>query len=390
MSVTGLPIPRAEVVGSLLQPSQLLQARQAFDDGSLSAEELRETEDAAVLAAINLQESAGLDILTDGEMRRRAWSDTVRHFENIVPRKVRRAYPRNPGADGGADPRTHPFGSEGPAASAAAAPARGEGFPTVSGRIALMQNSSLGAEFRFLVSHARIRAKYTMAAPSYHRRYWSDDLRAESGYGSCEEYLEDVRDALRGVAERLVADGCTYIQLDAPNYGTLCDQRNVEWHRQRGHDTQRELAFDAALDSSTLSGLPVTSALHICRGNLPGGAWHSSGGYAAIAEAMFPNLGVDVVLLEYDSDRAGDFRPIHLLKSGTVVVLGLLTTKYGALESNHDIEARIRDASTYRPIEEMALSTQCGFASAANAPMSFDEQRAKLEQVTSVARRVWR
>jgi 5-methyltetrahydropteroyltriglutamate--homocysteine methyltransferase len=356
----------------------------------LPAEELREAEDAAVLAAIDLQEAAGLDVLTDGEMRRRSWSDTVNHFENIVPRNVRRGYPPNPSADGRADPRPRPFGSHGLAASAAMAPARGDGFPTVSGRVALKQDSALGTEFSFLASHARTRAKYTMAAPSYHRRYWSDDLRSESGYGSCEEFLEDVRGALRAVAERLVADGCTYIQLDAPNYGTLCDQRNVEWHRQQGHDTERDLAFDAALDSSTLKGLPVTSALHICRGNLPGGAWHSSGGYAAIAGAMFPNLDVDVALLEYDSDRAGDFRPIRLLKSGTVVVLGLLTTKNGELESKRDIEARIRDASACRPIGELALSTQCGFASAANAPMSSDEQRAKLEQVASVARQVWR
>jgi 5-methyltetrahydropteroyltriglutamate--homocysteine methyltransferase len=188
-------VPRAEVVGSLLQPSALLQAREAYDDGSLSAAELHSAEDAAVVAAVDLQEAAGVDVLADGEMRRRSWSDTVNHLENIALRNARRGYPRNPGTDAGPPPR--PSGGQVPDASAAAAPQHGNGFPTVSGRVTLKKDSTLGAEFAFLAARARTRAKYTMAAPSYHRRYWSDDLRSESGYGSCEEFLEDVRDALR-------------------------------------------------------------------------------------------------------------------------------------------------------------------------------------------------
>ena len=147
---------------------------------------------------------------------------------------------------------------------------------------------------------------------------------------------------MRTIAGWLVAQGCDYIQLDAPNYGSLCDPANREFHQAQGHDLDAELIFDARLDSSICAGLPVTSALHICRGNGPGGRPHSSGSYDAIAELMFPNLDFDVALLEYDSDRSGDLGPIRFLNAGTVAVLGLLTTKDGALESSEELEATNR------------------------------------------------
>lgn len=368
MTGNGRAPARAETVGSLLQPEWLLEERRRLQEGAISREELTRVEDRAVLAAIALQEGAGLDVVTDGEMRRTAWADTIRHLDGIEPREGPRSYPA-----------TVRWAQAGPA---------GPGYPTVVRRIGPKPGERVGDEYRFLKGHARARTKYTMAAPSYHRRYWSDEL-SRRAYGSCEEFLFDVRDWLREEARRLVAEGCAYIQLDAPNYGSLCDAETRAFHAEKGHDLDREIEFDARLDSSLFEGLEVTRALHVCRGNLPGGAWHSSGGYGPIAERLFQNLDVDVVLLEYDADRAGDFGPLRFVRPGTVAVAGLVTTKDGALEDEWEIERRLDEAATVKPLQELALSTQCGFASAANAPMSEEQQQAKLRLVSTVAHRVW-
>lgn len=364
---------RAEVVGSLLQAERLLQARKERQEGTRSLEELTKIEDQAVLDAIALQESVGLDVITDGEMRRPGWADTGRHLDGLEPMQAARSYPAT---------------ARPPAQSQSAG--RGMFGPplTVVRKIAPKAGDQVGAEYPFLAQHAHLRTKYTMAAPSYHRRYWSDEVSTQA-YGSCEEFLSDVRDWLHERAAWLAGQGCTYIQLDAPNYGSLCDPVTRQFHADHGHDLDKELAFDGQLDSSVFEGLDVTGALHICRGNTPGGHWHSQGGYAAIAEQLFPHLDVDVVLLEYDSERAGDFGPLRWVKRGTVAVIGLLTTKDAKLESRDEVEARLEEAATLKPLEELALSTQCGFASAANAPMSEGEQRAKLQRVAEVARRVW-
>jgi 5-methyltetrahydropteroyltriglutamate--homocysteine methyltransferase len=137
-------------------------------------------------------------------------------------------------------------------------------------------------------------------------------------------------------------------------------------------------------------GLDVISALHVCRGNGGSGAWHSAGGYDVIAEPLFANLDVDVVLLEYDSDRAGDFGPLAKVKPGTTAVLGLLSTKSAVLEDDTVLRHRVEEASALKPLDELAISTQCGFASASNAPMTWDEQRSKLNTVATVARDVWK
>jgi 5-methyltetrahydropteroyltriglutamate--homocysteine methyltransferase len=208
-------------------------------------------------------------------------------------------------------------------------------------------------------------------------------------YESCEDFLVDVRDWLRTVAEKLTRQGCDYIQLDAPNYGSLCDAENRAYHEKLGHDLDRQIAFDAELDSSLFEGLDVTGAIHICRGNTTGAGWHSTGGYSAISDVLFPALDLDVVLLEYDSDRAGDFAPLQKVRPGTVAVLGLVTTKDATLEDRRELEERVAEAAGIKPLSELALSTQCGFASAANAPMTAEQQRAKLQLVRDVVSGVW-
>jgi len=246
------------------------------------------------------------------------------------------------------------------------------------------------AEYAFLIQHAHARTKFTMAAPSYHRRYWSPE-HSIAAYRDCEEFLAEIRDYLREVVRDLVALGCDYIQLDAPNYGSFCDPDTRAQMTAHGRDPDAETVYDAELDSSLFDGVGgVTSALHICRGNGPGGAWHSAGGYGAISGLLFGRLSFDRLLLEYDSDRAGSFEPLADIRPGTVAVLGLLTTKSDQLEDEADVEARIAEAARVKPLAELAISTQCGFASVpAGNPVSAAGQRAKLELVSRIARRTW-
>jgi 5-methyltetrahydropteroyltriglutamate--homocysteine methyltransferase len=265
------------------------------------------------------------------------------------------------------------------------------GYPAVVSRVETARRTGdMTDEYAFLARHAKTRTKYTMPAPSYHRRYWSQE-HSRAVYDSCEEYLTEIRDFLREVVDKLVSLGCDYIQLDAPNYGSLCDQDTRAAMAADGHDLDAELAFDAELDSLLCAGLTgVTTAMHVCRGNGPGGAWHSAGGYGAISAALFPKLELSRLLLEYDSDRAGTFAPLADVRDGTVVVLGLLTTKSDQLDDEEEVAARIAEAARYKPLAELALSTQCGFASVPVAnPATTDTQRAKLEMVVRLARRTW-
>jgi 5-methyltetrahydropteroyltriglutamate--homocysteine methyltransferase len=230
-----------------------------------------------------------------------------------------------------------------------------------------------------------------MPSPSYHRRFWSQ-AHSRAVYERSEDYLTEIRDFLRESVDKLIALGCDYIQLDAPNYGSYCDPGTREQMAAQGRDPDADLAFDAELDNSLFEGIPgnVTTALHICRGNGPGGMWHSDGGYGAISGQLFPNLRFGRLLLEYDSDRAGGFQPLADARPGTVVVLGLLTTKSDTLDGEAAVEARIAEATRYKPLAELALSTQCGFASApGDNPVTPAGQQAKLEMVARLARRTW-
>jgi len=203
-----------------------------------------------------------------------------------------------------------------------------------------------------------------------------------------------VRDYIREhVIERAMALGCDYVQMDAPNYGqSYTDAEVMAVMAAEGHDLKAELIADAEIDNSVFEGIAgVTRALHVCRGNGPGGTWSAAGGYDSFAAAMFPRLtNYDSLLLEYDTPRAGDFSPLKNVLPSATVVLGLLTTKEGLLEDAALIEQRIREASRYVPLERLALSPQCGFASAgAGNPLTPAEQEAKLRRVVEVARKVW-
>jgi 5-methyltetrahydropteroyltriglutamate--homocysteine methyltransferase len=370
----GRAFPRAETVGSLLRDDAVVRAarRAAPADNAILGDAVRD--------AIRLQEEVGLDVITDGEVRRVSWAQTPRFVDAFAVGGGQAALNWR-----GATPGR--FG-----ARLTGTERRAGGYPSVVRRLATApRTGDMAAEYSFLARYAQSRTKFTMPAPSYHRRYWSPTASAGAGYSSPEEFLTDVRDYLRSVAHTLVDLGCDYIQLDAPNYGSLCDPDTTEAMRAGGRDPDAELEFDAALDSSLFDGLTgVTSALHVCRGNGPSGAWHSSGGYGAVSARLFPRLTVDRLLLEYDSDRAGGFEPLADARPGSVVVLGLLTTKSPRLEYEADVLARIKEAARFKPLAELALSTQCGFASVPVAnPVTPADQRAKLELVVRLARQVW-
>jgi 5-methyltetrahydropteroyltriglutamate--homocysteine methyltransferase len=372
--VTGkTDIARADNVGSLLRDDAVVRAarRSSTADNALLGDAVRD--------AIRLQEEVGLDVITDGEVRRVLWAQTPRFVDAFTLSAAQ-------------DPLHWRGATEGRWGAPASGNGSGPGYPAVVRRVATApRHGDMAAEYGFLARYARNRTKFTMPAPSYHRRYWSPDRAAAAGYDSAEEFLSEIRDYLRSVAHELVDLGCDYLQLDAPNYGSLCDEETTAAMRAAGRDPQAELEFDAALDSSLFDGLPeITSGLHICRGNGAGGAWHSTGGYGAIAATLFPKLTVDRLLLEYDSDRAGGFEPLSGVRSETVVVLGLLTTKSPKLEYDTDITGRIKEASRFKPLAELALSTQCGFASIpVDNPVTPADQRAKLELLVRVARQVW-
>jgi 5-methyltetrahydropteroyltriglutamate--homocysteine methyltransferase len=369
-------------VGSLLRDDAVVRAarRSAPADNALLGDAVRD--------AIRLQEELGLDVITDGEVRRTSWAQTPRFVDAFAVSGGQK--PLN--WRGATEGRFGATRASGDGTSGASPTVSRGGYPSVVRPLATARRTGdMTAEYAFLARYATTRTKFTMAAPSYHRRYWSPDASPGAGYSSPEEFLTEVRDYLRSVAHTLVGLGCDYIQLDAPNYGSLCDPDAIAAMKAEGRDPRAELEFDAALDSSLFEGVTgVTSAVHVCRGNGANGAWHSAGGYAAISAELFPRLRMDRLLLEYDSDRAGGFEPLADVPDGTAVVLGLLTTKSPKLEYDADILTRITEAARFKPLDQLALSTQCGFASVPVAnPVTPADQRAKLATVVRLARQVW-
>jgi len=378
-------IARADVVGSLLRPAYLKEARQAVREGKLGSAELRLVEDRAVREAIAVQESAGLDVITDGELRRNSWVVTIPLREEGAVHAPLAGYEFLPAPPGWWSLWKEPDGRP---ATLWTAPVR----PFVI-RPLRMVRDIVAEEYAFLKGNAHGRTKFTIPAPSWHRIFWHPE-HSRAAYPTAEDLLRDVARYLReGVVARVAALGGDYIQMDAPNYAQWhVDAENRAAFETWGHDMADELAADAEIDNAVFEGIRgVTRAIHICRGNAPGGRWLANGGYEAIAAAVFPRLtNYDRLLLEYDTPRAGTFTPLRHVGSETTVVLGLLTTKRGDLEEADAVEARIREAARHLPLERLALSPQCGFASGeAGNPLTPEQQEAKLRRVAQVARRMW-
>jgi 5-methyltetrahydropteroyltriglutamate--homocysteine methyltransferase len=339
-------IARADVVGSLLRPQYLLDARSAWREGRLRDAEVRAAEDRAVAEAAALQEDAGLSAITDGEYRR---------YNFMATMGVRDA--RDGCLSGFETIKTHanwmrlwlnPDGSDGGLVKTEAGPRS-----LVVRKIAPGRDAA-GEECPFLKRAARrARAKFTYPAPSMHRIAWEPE-HSRGAYPTAREFLLDVRDHVRAVVKQLIELGCDYVQLDAPNYSQWhIDPRIRAAFASWGRDLDKELAEDAEIDNSVFEGITgMTRAIHLCRGNAPGGRWLADGGYGRVAAEVFPRLSnYDTLLLEYDTPRAGDFSPLAHVRPDTAVVLGLITTKDGAMEDGGTVEARIKEASAFVPLD---------------------------------------
>jgi 5-methyltetrahydropteroyltriglutamate--homocysteine methyltransferase len=381
-------IARADVIGSLLRPPYLQEARKAAREGRLDPKEARAAEDRAIAEAIALQENAGMDAVTDGEFRRMSFIATIgvrdaelgplTGFKTLVADAEWTGLWKNP--DGSFGGLTLPED-------------RTKSRRSIVVDKVGVKRDIVAEEFPFLKAHAcTAQPKYTFPAPSWHRVAW-DPKCSRDAYPTAREFLIAMRDYIRDVIKKLIASGCTYIHMDAPNY--------TQWHTDPsiraafeswGHDMDKELIEDAEIDNSVFDGITgVTRAIHLCRGNAPRGRWLANGGYETIADRLYPRLtNYDALLLEYDSPRAGDFSSLRHVRPDTVVVLGLVTTKDGTLEDPAMVEARIREAAKIIPLERLALSPQCGFASGEFADtMTLPQQEAKLRLVGAIADRVW-
>ena len=379
-------IARADVVGSLLRPAYLREARQGARAGTVSEADLRAAEDRAVREAISVQESAGLDVITDGELRRQSWVVTIPLREEGASHAPLAGYEFLPAEPGWWSLWKEPDGRRAQVWTAATRPFVTKGLRVVRDIVA--------EEYAFLKANAHARTKFTIPAPSWHRIFWHPEY-SRAVYPTPEDFLRAVAAYLREeVVPKLIALGGDYIQMDAPNYAQWhVDAGNRAAFEAWGHDMTAELIADAEIDNTVFEGVGgVTRAIHICRGNAPGGRWLADGGYERIAGEVFPRLtNYDRLLLEYDTPRAGDFGPLRHVRPETAVVLGLLTTKQGALEGAAAVEARIREASQHISLTRLAVSPQCGFASGeAGNPLTLEQQEAKLRRVAEVARRVWR
>ena len=356
---------RAEVVGSLLRPPDLVSARKRLESGEMTQAEFKAVEDAAVRTAIELQQKAGIDVVTDGEFRRYAfYGHLIDAFEGFD-------------REGG---WAIPFRDE-----------KGEQLilkrPVVVNQLR-WKRSMCGEEWTFPRSVGMRPGKVTMLSAQQAAAYY-DPEKSKSAYASRDGYLADIVDLSRREVDELIRLGCTYIQIDAPQYGALLDPTIREGYRQRGSDPEELIDRCIELDNAIIQGHPgVTFGLHVCRGNNQS-KFYAEGDYEPISR-IFEKTLFNRFLLEYDDNRSGGFAPLAHLPEDRIAVLGLVTTKKAKLETETELKTRIEEATRYVPLERLALSPQCGFASTLEGNrISHEVQKQKLELVGRVADSVW-
>jgi 5-methyltetrahydropteroyltriglutamate--homocysteine methyltransferase len=361
---------RADHVGSLLRPPELVRARQAYAEGLLPVEELRAAEDQAVREAVRRQEEVGLQVATDGEFRRSEWlADFVDGLGGVSRGEPVAIAAQGPG-DTGLTYETRQL--------------------VVTGQLRL-DETIFGGDFRFLAA-AATRATPKLTIPSPSMVHVLPARLDPATYPDQDRFRADVAAAYREELRRLSELGCRYLQLDDTVFAFLNDPA---WRdtmaAMTGRRLDRQHEVNLAVLNQALAGRPsgMTVAVHMCRGNFRSG-WFSSGGYDYVAEAVFGTLDVDAYFLEYDDDRSGSFEPLRFVPAGKVVVLGLITTKRGQLEGKDRLKRQVEEASRYVPADHLCLSPQCGFASTIEGnAISVEEQWAKLRLVVEVADEIW-
>ncbi len=367
MSQRTTPPFRADHVGSFLRPDYLLDARARLARGEITAALLRSVEDRAIAEVVKMQEDAGLQSITDGEFRRTYFHiDFLEQLGGVrtdVPVTVRK-----------------PDGSE-------------ELAPPVMrvvDKVRHLHDIQL-ADFRYLKGLTRRTPKVTIPSPTMlHFRGGRAAISSEH-YPDLEAFYQDTADAYGAELRSLAAAGCTYVQMDDTNLAYLCDPKMQEAARRRGDDPAELPHRYASFINRVVAQKPagMTLCTHLCRGNFKS-TWAAEGGYEPVAEALLAEMNLDAYFLEYDDARSGDFRPLRFLPPGKIVVLGLVTTKVGTMESRDALKRRIMEAARYVPLEQLALSPQCGFSSTVHGnAIAMEVQAAKLRLVVEVAREVW-
>jgi 5-methyltetrahydropteroyltriglutamate--homocysteine methyltransferase len=360
---------RAEHVGSLLRPPEVATAREEHAAGRITAAQLRAIEDKAVRDAVRMQEEVGLEAVTDGEMRRQTWHlDFYHRIGGIEKSRERVKVPFR------TDASDVPFETEG---------------LWISRKLKLDQ-PIFGEDFTFLKSVAKSVPKLTIPSPTVaHRR--GGQMLNRAVYADAEAMWRDLSQVYVDEIAALAKLGCTYLQIDDTSWASLCDPDTRDSLSKAGHDGEHmHLTYLKAFNDAVRNKPPgMTIVTHTCRGNYRS-AWMATGAYDFIAEPLFSTLDVNGFFLEYDDARSGGFAPLRFVPKGKMVVLGLVTTKKGALEKKDDLKRRIDEAARYVPLEQLCLSPQCGFSSTLEGnALTPDEQRAKLRLVVETAREVW-
>jgi 5-methyltetrahydropteroyltriglutamate--homocysteine methyltransferase len=366
MAPAAPPPFRADQVGSLLRPAALQAARQKHERGEIGAGELRAIEDACIGAAIRRQEEAGLRAVTDGEMRRTFWHfDFIGGFAGVELKQEGR-----PIYFHGRESKPYSL--------------------RVVDKIDYDRPIMID-DFAFVAANTRLLPKQTIPSPSVlHFRGGRRGIDS-AVYPDLGEFFDDLGRAFAKAIRAFYEAGCRYLQIDETNLAYLCDPAQLQALRERGEDADSLLATYAALINKALAGRPpdLTVSLHLCRGNFRS-TGIASGGYEPVAEVLFNAIAVDSYFLEYDDERSGGFAPLRLLPKGKTAVLGLVTSKRGALEAKDAVRRRIEEAAAFAPIEQLALSPQCGFASTVEGnELNEAEQWRKLALCVEVAREVW-
>jgi 5-methyltetrahydropteroyltriglutamate--homocysteine methyltransferase len=379
--VTDIKKIRTDVVGSLLRPKSLIEARRQFEEGKIKEDELRAMEDDAVRHAVTLQESAGLDVLTDGEMRRVNFQDSFSEAVEGYDAKAMTVKENERRVEGAVPGQRWEVAEEKQAHSAVS-----QRRP-VKDRLRMKRNVPL-KEYEFLAKAAQTPAKVALIGPDRISQRFDYEASANV-YKSVDDFVDDVVKIERAIVESLVKAGCQYVHIDAPGFTAYVDEPSLAQMRARGEDPEKNLSRSIKAEAKVVQGLGVACGIHLCRGNQRS-MWHREGAYDAIAERLFNELPHDRFMLEYDTPRAGGFEPLRFVPKGKVVVLGLVSTKTPEMETLDGLQRRIEDATKFIPIEQLAISPQCGFASdVVGNLISHDDQIRKLELVVQTARRVW-
>jgi 5-methyltetrahydropteroyltriglutamate--homocysteine methyltransferase len=365
------PFFHADHVGSLLRPERLHAARARFERGEISAEALRDVEDDCIAEIIRLQEQIGLPAITDGEFRRAVWwREFIIGIDGIAI-----GGPDDSAAFGGADKADAKY------------------LPKIVETRGKLRRTKpiMARDFAFIRDRTKFLPKVTIPSPSRIHFHGGRAAIDKKTYPSLDAFWADIVEVYRAEIAALEAQGCRFIQIDDPVLCYFLEDRIHDKLKARGEDPDETLdVYVEALNRIIEARGPATTvAVHVCRGNA-GNAWAVGGSYTRIAEAIFPKLACDVMLLEYDDERSGDFMPLKLMPRHRKVVLGLVTTKHGTMEKPDVLRRRLDEASRFLPMENLAISPQCGFASTVGGnAILYDDEVAKLKLVVDTARAVW-